>query len=728
MLDYEKLTRADLIEALKSFQAARSMDENEREQLLHELQVHQIELEMQNQELRETQQQLEETGNLYADLYDFAPIGYLSFDDYGFIQEINLTGAAMLGTERSHLINKPFSTYVLQCDLGKFRDHLYHCKQAKEKTTSEIGLIVDQGVRIQVQLSSVAVYDIRRHFILYRTAFSDITEQMRAEEDLQRTKDQLEVMVKERTAELTEANSELQIEIAERNRAQQNLAAEKEQLSVTLFSIGDGVITTNTEGRIILLNRVAENLTGWAKEDASAKPISEVFNIINEKTNEPYEDLVTDTLTTNETINLETDVILISRTGSTCLITFNIAPIHDSQNNNIGAVLVFRDISNQRRLEKEFLKTQKLESLGILAGGIAHDFNNFLAGALANTQLIKIMWDKGKDIAVNLQRIERAIMKATGLTKQLLTFAKGGEPVKKILSLGELIKDTVTFALRGSDIGCEFSIANDLWLVEVDEGQINQVVNNLIINADQAMPDGGSIKISAENIAIDPRPSNHPLQSGHYVKITIIDQGIGIPEENLPYIFDPYFTTKETGSGLGLAASYAIIKKHDGYLEVESVQEVGTTFSIYLPAALEANVAAAKEAATVLTGTGRVLLMDDEENIRISTGEMLSQIGYEVQSVADGAGAMSLYIQAKESGAPFDVVIMDLTIPGGMGGRETLRKLMEIDPQVKAIVSSGYSDDPIMANYHDYHFCNVATKPYRIEELHKKIHKVIREA
>jgi PAS domain S-box-containing protein len=726
MLNYETMTRTDLLETLKSLQSARSMNDNERERLVHELQVHQIELEMQNEELRETQQQLEETGNLYADLYDFAPVGYISFDDNGLIQEINLTGTTMLGIERSRLKNMPFATFVIQSDLPKFWDHLCNCRQTKEKTTTEIGLISKEG-KFQVQMSSIAISDPKRHLTLYRTAFSDITERKLVEEALQRTKDELEIRVKERTAELTKANADLQMEITGRKQVEKNLAAEKERLSVTLFSIGDGVITTDTEGKIVLMNQVAESLTGWVKETAGGQLISEVFHITNDKTGEPYEDLILKSLETSEIINLEMDVALISKNGLTCLITFNIAPIRDLQNNNIGAVLVFHDITNQRRLEKEFLKIQKLESLGILAGGIAHDFNNFLAGILASTQLSKMMLNKGKDITINLDNIEKAITSAAGLTKQLLTFAKGGAPVKKVAAISGLIKDTVYFALRGSNVRGELSIPDDLWLAEIDEGQINQVINNLVINADQAMPEGGIIKVSAENIKMDPRLHHHSLQPGDYVKITITDQGVGIPEEILPYIFDPYFTTKQKGNGLGLTSSYAIIKKHNGCLEVESSPGIGATFYIYLPASFAADEVAANKEELVLKGTGKILLMDDEANIRNVAGDMLTQIGYQVEPTEDGAAAIALYTRAKESGVPFDLVIMDLTIPGGMGGKETLKKLIQIDPGIKAIVSSGYSNDPIMSNYHEYGFCGVVTKPYRIEELHQKLHTLLNE-
>jgi PAS domain S-box-containing protein len=852
MLDYEKLTKAELIEALKSFQAARSMDENEREQLVHELQVHQMELEMQNQELREIQQQLEDTNNLYADLYDFAPVGYLSFNDNGFIQEINLTGATLLGKERSHLMNTPFATYVMPSDLRKFRDHLYHCRQTKENVTTEVSLIVKKDAVIQVQMSSVAVYDIRRRITLYRTAFSDITYQKRAEEALRETRNyldkliqyanapiivwdpqlritrfnhafehltghyaakvigqelqllfpessrtdslqkiaatlsgeywdsveipvlcqdggirvalwnsaniyaedgrtliatiaqgqditerkrmeetlqklsnELETMVQERTSELTEANQALQKEISERKQAEENLAAESERLNVTLRSIADGVIAINSEGKIVLINKSAENLTGWTQKEANDRSFSEVLHIMYNKTDIPYEDLEFSTLKISDISDYNRDIVLVAKDGSEHLIAVSGAPLQDTRGNNIGTVLVLRDITKQRNLEDELLKTQKLESLGILAGGIAHDFNNFLAAIMASAQLASIRLTKGMDIHKNLMDIEGVINKAAGLTKQLLTFSKGGAPVKKTAFIADLIRETVDFTLHGTKLKCEFTSADDLWLAKVDEGQMSQVINNLVLNAVQAMPDGGAIKIRVENVKL---AAGHivPLPPGNYVKITIADQGVGIPEEHLSKVFDPYFTTKHNGNGLGLASSYTIIKKHKGYIGVQSQLGVGTTFEIYLPASKRKSGEREPTPELIPDGAGKILLMDDEASIRDVTGEMLSQIGYEVAVAADGAEAVALYSQAKESGSPYDVIITDLTIPGGMGGKDVIAKLLLIDPEVKAIISSGYSNDPVMSDYREYGFNDLVIKPYKIEELHQKILKIIR--
>lgn len=368
----------------------------------------------------------------------------------------------------------------------------------------------------------------------------------------------------------------------------------------------------------------------------------------------------------------------------------------------------------------EMLKIQKLESLGILAGGIAHDFNNLLAAILSNVQLVSFKLKKGLDGSTDLKAVEKATLKAANLTKQLLAFSKGGTPVKQTAMLSEIITETVEFALRGSSVKCEYSLPSDLWAVEIDGGQISQVIQNLVINACQAMPEGGVIKVSVCNQVV-PAGNEMMLSAGNYVKVEIEDQGMGIPAEDLTKIFDPYFTTKKKGNGLGLSSCYYILKNHDGYIGVHSQVGTGSTFYFYLPALLE-NCIPLKKADTPFTeGNGRILLMDDEPLIRNSVREFLESCGYQVSVAEDGWTAVSLYKQMKEESTPFDVVIMDLTIPGGMGGKEAIKHILSLDPQARVIVSSGYSNDPVMSNYQKYGFCNVVTKPYKMQELSGKI-------
>jgi CheY-like chemotaxis protein len=314
-----------------------------------------------------------------------------------------------------------------------------------------------------------------------------------------------------------------------------------------------------------------------------------------------------------------------------------------------------------------------------------------------------------------------------GLTQQLLTFSKGGAPIKQAASITEVIKDSCDFALRGSKVRCEHSFPEVLWPVEIDVGQISQVIQNLIINAEQAMPQGGVIRLSVENLQVV-EDLGLALEPGKYLKICVRDGGVGIPEEILPRIFDPYFTTKQKGSGLGLATTYSIINRHDGHISVESEVGVGTTFHIYLRASEQEIYEAPAVEKGLTTYQGRILLMDDQEYVRKVAGEMLKHMGYEVEFAADGAEAVASYKQAREYGMPFNVVIMDMTIPGGIGGKEAIRRLLQVDPHVKAIVSSGYSTDPVMADFSRYGFSGVVAKPYRLQELGEVVHRVLTDA
>jgi len=511
--------------------------------------------------------------------------------------------------------------------------------------------------------------------------------------------------------------------IRERNLALDRLGAEKERLAVTLRSIGDGVIATDTDGKVVLINKIAEQLTGWSQEEAVGKSINEVFHIINEKTGEPCENPVEKVLKTNRITDLANHTALISRDGTKRSIADSGSPIRDKDGQVVGVVLVFRDITDQKKMREQMFRSQKLESIALLAGGIAHDFNNILTALMGNISLAKSQLGIDGKVYELLTSTENASRRASQLTQQLLTFAKGGEPVKETATLATLIKDSANFVLAGSNVKCSFDIPKDLWTVDIDSGQISQVIQNIVLNAKHAMPAGGTINITCENFINDSRtiPS---LPPGNFVKITIQDHGIGIPEKYLDKIFDPYFTTKESGSGLGLAVCYSIIQKHDGYIMVESTPGVGTTFTIYLPAS-QKKMSPRSDDEQLLSGKGKILIMDDEELVREVSKEIFSSLGYEVEVAKDGDEMIELYQKAKRDGKPFDVVIMDLTIPGGMGGKEAIRKLLEIDPQAKAIVSSGYSNDSVMANYSEYGFKACLVKPYKLEEVSQKLRQLI---
>ena len=382
----------------------------------------------------------------------------------------------------------------------------------------------------------------------------------------------------------------------------------------------------------------------------------------------------------------------------------------------VGILGVSWDISERKRMEEELRKVQNLESLGLLAGGIAHDFNNLLTGVLANLGLLRMRLQRDSDEQAIALDAEKAAERARDLTQQLTTFASGGAPIKKIAAIDDLIREAAQLSLPGSKTKAVFDFAADLWPSNVDGGQISQVVQNLVINADQAMPNGGIVRIAAANANIS-ADSPLSLKPGPYVLVTVQDQGTGMSDEIMRQIFDPYFTTKQAGHGLGLAICYSIISRHQGHLGVESAIDVGTTFRFYLPAAEERIKATEPLDAPPARGTGRILLMDDEEVVRNTVGRVLEELGYEVGLTVDGKQALRVYAEASEQGAPYDLVIMDLTIPGGMGGREAIVALLAADPEARALVTSGYADDPIMANYADYGFCGRLAKPIRLQEL-----------
>jgi two-component system cell cycle sensor histidine kinase/response regulator CckA len=520
--------------------------------LIHELEVHQIELEMQNDELRRIQGELERTRDKYSHLYDFAPVGYFTLSETGTIEEANLTISSMLGLERSALIGKPFTRFVLREDQDIFYKHHQCLLEAETYQSCDLRLLKKNGYELFARLECTVVKNK-----------GDDLRQIRA---------------------------------------------------------------------------------------------------------------------------------------------------------------VVSDISDVKRMEEELLKARKLESVGMLAGGIAHDFNNILTAILGNVSMARMQATPEGEIFEMLSAAETASKRAQTLTRQLLTFAKGGAPVKETASIKDVIRESSLLVLRGSKSRCEFSLREDLWPAEVDFGQVSQGINNIVINADRAMPEGGIIRVAAENLIID---NGHglPLKPGRYIRISITDHGVGIAEKHLSNIFDPYFKTKHGYNGLGLATAYSIIKRHDGHITVESQLGVGTTFHIYLPASDKA--VPEKEEVRLIKGRGRILVMDDEELIREMVGRMLEKLGYEPEFAKDGAEAIEIYKAAMESGMTYDAVILDLTIPGGMGGKEAIKKLLEIDPEVKAIVSSGYSDDLILSNFREYGLKGIMPKPFGTLSLSKVLHEVL---
>ncbi len=506
--------------------------------------------------------------------------------------------------------------------------------------------------------------------------------------------------------------------VTKRKQAEHSLKESEQKYSTLVEQAKDGISIVQGD-TFRLVNKALAEISGYAVDELIEMPYEKIFvSELKEPLIQQHKLRITGG---KVPIHYEAKIICKDGTIKGVEVSTNVI----KYNNKPAVMTITRDITERKKLEEELQKMQKLESLGVLAGGIAHDFNNLLTTIIGNLSLIELYAKSGENILEVLEETKRASQQTRRLTQQLLTFSTGGLPIKKGVSIAKLLKDTASLALSGSNVICEFSLPDDLWWAEVDEGQIDQAINNMIINANQAMPRGGTIRIWAENMIVEAEEVLS-LKEGKYVKISIKDQGTGIKEEYLPKVFDPYFTTKEAGNGLGLAITHSIIYKHGGHITVESDIGAGTMFAIFLPA-FEKETFTVKdvEEEQVYKGKGRILFMDDQEGIKRMVRLMLNKLGYEVELATDGAEAIELYKEAKASGQKFDVVILDLTIPGGMGGKETIRKLYEIDPEIKAIVSSGYFNDPIMSGYEAYGFKGAIAKPYEIKEFSKILHEVI---
>lgn len=509
-------------------------------------------------------------------------------------------------------------------------------------------------------------------------------------------------------------NEQLEEKVMERTK---QLLESEESFRKLAEDAKDAIVIIGAEGKYLYANRQTAETTGYGVHELLDMGIKDMF---------PPDDLPTVMERFTKRIaemplSNHYEPLLVAKDGRKI-------PIEATSSNTVwhgqpALLVIFRDVTDRKKREEDRIMASKLESIGVFAGGIAHDFNNLLTGILGNASLAKTLCNPEDKIYKRLAELENAALRGGDLTRQLLTFAKGGASVKKTVSINKLVKESACFSLRGTNIKCDCPLPDDMWPVEADTGQISQVIHNLVINARQAMPEGGGVVISGENIMIG-NEGSLPLRSGRYVKITVKDKGVGIPEKYLSKIFDPYFTTKEKGSGLGLATVYSIIKNHGGHITVESEIGKGTAFYIYLPASEKEIIPVKADEERPVSGKGKILVMDDEDIIRDVAGEILTELGYEVESAKNGAEAIKLYKNAKSSGRAFSAVILDLTVPGGMGGKEAVKKLLDIDPDVRAIVSSGYSDDPIMADFKQYGFRAVVTKPYNIVDISKAVYEV----
>lgn len=489
------------------------------------------------------------------------------------------------------------------------------------------------------------------------------------------------------------------------------------RLSVTLRSISEGVITTNKDGRIELINPEATAITGWEEVDVRGRYLKEILILFNEHDNSAIPCPIDEVLNTGLPMGRERGVLLETAQADKRKVAFNLAPILDADQNRLGSILVLEDVSQKNHIERELQKIQKMDSLALLSAGIAHDFNNFLTSIMGNLSLARSTLAPDDKLYKILKNAERGTQHAKLLTDRLYSFSKNASPLKKHADLGQLLLDTANFIFNGTSTQWTSKIAENLWACEVDEGQISQVLNNLFINANQAMPNGGKVSISAsnKNMIWDPTLSQ---ANGAYVEIKVKDEGVGIAPKNLEKLFEPYFTTKPKGNGLGLATCYSIIKNHDGHVDVKSTQGVGTTFIIYLPASPDVKLAKVDQrAAKVQHGEGHILVMDDEELVQDIAGQLLTHLGYTVEFAINGEKALEKYKAAEQANKPFDLVLLDLSITHGSGGIQALQALREHNPSVKALLSSGYSHREEVRNYDQYGFDGTIIKPYNIEQL-----------
>jgi PAS domain S-box-containing protein len=508
------------------------------------------------------------------------------------------------------------------------------------------------------------------------------------------------------------------IDITERKQIEVQLLASKKEWEEIFQAIGHPAIIIDQNHSIIKANESTRRLTGMSENELMGKKCYEIFH--NSKKHPescPMEALIHSN--SLKTVEMEMEAL-----NGTFLVSCT--PVTDKNGGIKNIIHIATDITELKRLEYQARNAQKMEAIGTLAGGIAHDFNNMLGVISGNVSYVLNIMEDEEDLIETLKDVQESVKQGTNLTRQLITFAKGGAPIKKTIALNDVIKDIAKLVLRGSASVYHFNLSEDLLRTEADEGQLSQVISNLLINAGQAMPEGGIIQIETKNETID-EVKPFPLPSGAYVSIKITDQGIGIPEKHLSKIFDPFFTTKQKGSGLGLTTSFSIISKHGGHIWVESIVGEGATFTIFLPAIEQTTSPKEIKNEAIHKGKGKLLIMDDQEPVIKMVGRMLGRMGYETLFAKEGAQAIDLYSEAFQTNTPFDLVILDLTVPGGMGGVKTIPELLKINPDAKVVVSSGYSNDPVMSDYQGYGFCGVLEKPYSSAQMAEVLNNILGE-
>ncbi|OGW57198.1 MAG: hypothetical protein A3D21_07835 [Nitrospirae bacterium RIFCSPHIGHO2_02_FULL_42_12] len=659
-----------------------SMTEDDILALINELEVQQSELEAQNEDLMQAKSETDNLLNKYQELYDFAPVGYVTLDEQGNIIDANLTLTGLLGIERIKLINTHFDHFIPSDTRPAFYNFFKNVIKTDMCQKCQMRLIKNDDIVFYALLEGISIMDKKypevKHIML---SITDITDCKSIEE---------------------------------------NLLKEKDFSNILIESLPGIFCLFDFNGKMLRWNKYGENVIGYTADEIS---VSNPLDFIVEQDRGLVNKTIKDTFDKGYS---SVESTLVTKRGEK--IPFYFTGIRVMIDNVPCILSIAIDISERKKIEYELEKLRRLESIGILASGVAHDFNNLLTGILGNISLVKQYLDSEDMIFKRLSTAERSCLEAREITSRLITFSKGGEPVKKVTRVQQLLKEAHCPLIKDTNITFEYNLPDNLYPVEIDEGQIRNVIINILTNAAEAMPEGGKIDISATNLEITEK-DNLPIKEGSYVKVSIRDRGRGIQVEEISRIFDPYFSTKERGvkkgMGLGLTICHSIIRKHEGFITVESMPGAGTTFHLYLPASLK------KKTETEVTGEmetirkKRILIMDDDEIVRDITGDMLMHCGYYIESSKDGNEAIALYIKAKERGEPFDAVILDLVVPNGMGGDIAIKRLHDIDHGVKGIALSGYSKDLIMTHYMDYGFTAALSKPYNIQLLNGTLERVL---
>jgi PAS domain S-box-containing protein len=548
----------------------------------------------------------------------------------------------------------------------------------------------------------------------------------RTETELRNHRDHLEELVSERTFQLTQANDLLTHEIDVRKSVAENLRESEETYRLLAETAREIIITSDMGGKLTFINPEGLEMSGYSESEVCTLSLTDILS------SDQYDGIVSPDSSSDDRKNglILYDAQFLTKSGGVVPVEISSATLI-RENQLYGFMLTARDVTWRKQIEEDHKQIEKLEAIGVLAGGIAHDFNNILMAIVGNVSMAKQYAGKEGRVFPLLSAIEEACRRASDLTHQFLTFSPGGKPLKEKGPIADILREACAEELKGSAISCQIHIADDLSDVEIDSQLIRHVINNIVANAREAMPSGGVLSIHADNFLLrqDPSIADLPLPPGHYVRLSLKDEGEGMAETQLPRIFDPYFSTKEIGArkgkGLGLTIVHSIIQKHHGHIQIQSTPGQGTTVTLYLPVFQEESEAALPSENRESSEKKRILLMDDELMIREITGEMLRHLGYDVECAENSDQTLDLYHRGMELNKPYDAAILDVHIPDGVGGIETLQRLRTIDPGVKAIVSSGYSMDSVMTDYRKYEFAGCLAKPYRLEKLEKTLHDVL---